>query len=86
MISSSSAGSVSASGLCRATSPPKAVVYSATGRDVEVVVVDGKEVVSRGELATMNEEAVWREAERRGHEVVARAGLTEKVKGRWPVM
>jgi cytosine/adenosine deaminase-related metal-dependent hydrolase len=66
--------------------PVSAVVYSATGRDVEIVVVDGKEVVSRGELATMDEEAVWREAERRGHEVVARAGLTEKVKGRWPVM
>lgn len=63
-----------------------AVVYGVTGRDVECVVVDGKEVVKGGKLVTMDEEEVWREAERRGREVVERAGLTEKVKGRWPVL
>jgi cytosine/adenosine deaminase-related metal-dependent hydrolase len=66
-------------------SPVGAVVYSVTGRDVEMVVVDGRMVVSERKLLTMDEEEVWREAERRGHEVVARAGLTEKVKGRWPI-
>ena len=66
-------------------SPVSAVVYSVTGRDVELVVVDGKEVVKGGKLTTMNEEEVWREAEKRGHDVVARAGLTQKVKGRWPI-
>jgi cytosine/adenosine deaminase-related metal-dependent hydrolase len=63
-----------------------AVVYSVTGRDVELVVVDGKEVVKGGVLVTMDKETVWREAEKRGHDVVERAGLTKKVKGRWPIV
>lgn len=62
-----------------------AVVYSVAGRDVEMVVVDGKEVIKGGKLLTMDEEEVWREAERRGHEVVKRAGLAENVEGRWPI-
>ncbi|KAH6701963.1 atrazine chlorohydrolase/guanine deaminase [Leptodontidium sp. MPI-SDFR-AT-0119] len=66
-------------------SPVSAVVYSVTGRDVECVVVDGKVVVQGGKLMTMDEEEVWREAERRSKEIVERAGLTEKVKGRWPL-
>ena len=49
-----------------------------------MVVVDGKEIVKDGKLQTMNEEEVWMEAEMRSHEIVKRAGLTEKVKGRWP--
>ncbi|WPG98720.1 Hypothetical protein R9X50_00151400 [Acrodontium crateriforme] len=66
--------------------PVSAVVYSATGRDVEHVVVDGKLVVENGKLLTMDEEAVWQEAERRSKEVVARAGLTNEVGPRWPVV
>lgn len=65
-------------------SPVSAIVYSVTGRDVEMVVVDGKVVVEGGKLTTMDEEAVWKEAEWRAKEIVKRAGLTEKVKGRWP--
>lgn len=67
-------------------SPVSAVVYSATGRDVEMVVVDGKIVVSGGTLTTMDEEAIWKEAARRAKDIVARAGLTEKVKARWPTL
>lgn len=67
-------------------SPVSAVVYTANGGDVSVVVIDGKVVVERGSLLTMNEEEVWQEADRRGHEVVQRAGLKEKVKPRWPVL
>jgi cytosine/adenosine deaminase-related metal-dependent hydrolase len=66
-------------------SPVSAVVYSVTGRDVDVVVVDGKVVVQGGKLMTMDEEEVWKEAEWRSKEIVGRAGLTEKVKGRWPL-
>ena len=66
--------------------PVSAVVYSATGRDVEMVLVDGKEVVKNGRLLTMDEQAIWREAERRSKEVVARAGLTKAVGARWPVL
>ncbi|OJJ50728.1 hypothetical protein ASPZODRAFT_55226 [Penicilliopsis zonata CBS 506.65] len=63
-----------------------AVVYTATGRDVDVVVVDGQMVVEKGQLLTMNEQEIVQEAQRRSREVVARAGLTEKVKGRWKVV
>lgn len=62
-----------------------AVVYSVTGKDFEMVVVNGKEVVTDGKLQTMDEEEVWKEAEKRSHDIVRRAGLTEKVKGRWPL-
>jgi cytosine/adenosine deaminase-related metal-dependent hydrolase len=63
-----------------------AVVYSASGGDVSLTVVDGKVLVEGGKLMTMDEEEVWREADRRGHEVVERAGLTKKVQPRWPVV
>jgi cytosine/adenosine deaminase-related metal-dependent hydrolase len=64
--------------------PVSAVVYTATGRDVGVVVVDGKMVVKGGQLLTMNENEIVEEAKRRSREVVQRAALTEKVNGRWP--
>ncbi|KAI9730723.1 MAG: hypothetical protein M1834_005692 [Cirrosporium novae-zelandiae] len=66
-------------------SPVSAIVYTATGRDVELVVVDGKVVVENGRLATMNEEEIWKEADIRAHGVVEKAGLRSKVEGRWPV-
>lgn len=66
-------------------SPVSAVVYSVTGKDVHLVVVDGKEVVKGGNLQTMNEEEVWMDAEKRSHEIAKRAGLTERVKGPWPL-
>lgn len=67
-------------------SPVSAVVYAATGNDVSLTVVDGRVVVEKGGLVTMDEEEVWREADRRGHEVVERAGLAEKVRARWPTV
>jgi cytosine/adenosine deaminase-related metal-dependent hydrolase len=67
-------------------SPVSAVVYSASGGDVSLTVVDGKIVVEKGVLVTMNEEEVWQEANKRGHEIVERAGLTKKIQPRWPVV
>lgn len=67
-------------------SPVSAVVYSATGRDVEMTVVDGKIVVRGGKLLTMNEEEVMLEGMRRSKEVVERAGLTSQVVSRWPTI
>ena len=62
-----------------------AVVYTATGRDVDVVVVAGKMLVERGELLTMDEKTIVDEAKQHSREVVERAGLTAQMKGRWPV-
>ncbi|KAK4956139.1 hypothetical protein LTR28_005919 [Elasticomyces elasticus] len=66
-------------------SPVSAVVYTATGRDVEMVVVDGVPVVEHGKLLTMDEEQVWTEAAAKARQVVERAGLGGKVRARWPV-
>lgn len=66
-------------------SPVSAVVYSACGSDVDLVVVDGKVLVRCGELLTMDEGEIVKEAQKRSKEVVARAGLAEAVKGRWPI-
>ncbi|KAF7186793.1 hypothetical protein HII31_11890 [Pseudocercospora fuligena] len=66
--------------------PVSAVVYSATGRDVEKVVVNEKEVVINGRLLTMNEVEVWQEADRRSKEIVKRARLQSAVGARWPVL
>jgi cytosine/adenosine deaminase-related metal-dependent hydrolase len=67
-------------------SPVSALVYSASGGDVSLTVVDGKILVEKGKLLTMDEEEVWREAEKRGREIVERAGLTKKVQAKWPVL
>lgn len=66
-------------------SPVSAIVYTATGRDVEMVVVDGKVVVADGSLTTMDEEEIWKDAQVRAKQIVQRAGLQERVKPRWPV-
>jgi cytosine/adenosine deaminase-related metal-dependent hydrolase len=66
--------------------PVSAIVYSATGGDVKLVVVDGQVVVEDGELKTMDEEEIWQEGKKRGHEIAARAELADKVKGRWPLI
>ncbi|GIK07712.1 hypothetical protein Aspvir_003379 [Aspergillus viridinutans] len=65
--------------------PISAVVYTATGRDVDFVVVDGRMLVRNGELLTMDEAEIVREAQQRSREVVARAGLTGRVQAGWPV-
>ncbi|KAF2839995.1 atrazine chlorohydrolase/guanine deaminase [Patellaria atrata CBS 101060] len=62
-----------------------AVVYTAQARDVEMVVCDGKEVVRKGKVVGIDEDSVWREAERRGLEIVKRSGLKGKVEGKWPI-
>ncbi|KAK3044636.1 hypothetical protein LTS18_000752 [Coniosporium uncinatum] len=66
-------------------SPVSAVVFAATGSDVDLVVVDGKAVVEKGKLMTMDEQEIIAEAQRRSKEVVERAGLNGVVKGRWPL-
>jgi len=67
-------------------SPVSAVVYSATGGDVSTVVVNGKMVIEKRKLLTMDEEEIWKEGDKRGHEVTQHAGLTEKLKPRGPVL
>lgn len=61
--------------------PVSAVVYIATGNDVETVVVNGKVLVQNGELLTMNEKEIIRKAQIHGEEVRERTGIPTG--GRW---
>ncbi|KAI9825603.1 MAG: hypothetical protein M1819_000499 [Sarea resinae] len=63
-----------------------AVVYTATGRDVDIVVIDGKMVVKGGQLLTLNEADIVTEAKWRSNNILQRAGLREKIKDRWPTV
>jgi 5-methylthioadenosine/S-adenosylhomocysteine deaminase len=56
------------------TDPASLVVYSATGRDVVHVFVDGSPVVLDGKVSTMDEGRVLREAEKRLEAVLRKAG------------
>ncbi|KAK6507407.1 hypothetical protein TWF481_005840 [Arthrobotrys musiformis] len=66
--------------------PISTIVYTATGRDVEMVVVDGKVLVKDGKLTTMDEEDIMIKAKKHAREIVERAGLKQTIKGRWPVL
>ncbi|KAE8389072.1 hypothetical protein ETB97_009345 [Aspergillus alliaceus] len=65
--------------------PVSNVVYSATGRDVSVVVVDGQLVVDRGKLLTMDEEAIIEAAKQKSCSILERADLMDQIRSIWPV-
>jgi 5-methylthioadenosine/S-adenosylhomocysteine deaminase len=56
------------------------LVWSADGRGVHTVVVDGNVVVEDGHMTTIDEDALWREAQQRGEAIVARSGLPDRAK------
>ncbi|KAK6346923.1 hypothetical protein TWF696_007023 [Orbilia brochopaga] len=66
--------------------PVATIVYTATGRDVELVVVDGKVLVKDGRLTTMNEDEVREKADKHARDIVERTGLKPVIKGRWPIL
>jgi len=56
------------------------LVWSADGRGVHTVVVDGAVVVEDGRMTTVDEEALYAEAQRMGEAITARSGLPDKAK------
>lgn len=56
------------------------LVWSADGRGVHTVLVDGKVVVEDGHCTTIDEERMWAEAQRMGESITARSGLPDKAK------
>jgi len=60
------------------------LVWSADGRGVHTVLVDGKVVVENGRCVTLDEERLWAEAQRMGEAITARSGLPDKAK--YPVL
>jgi cytosine/adenosine deaminase-related metal-dependent hydrolase len=60
------------------------LVWSADGRGVDTVLVDGRVVVENGHLTTVDEERMWAEAQVAGEAITARSGLPDKAK--WPIV
>jgi 5-methylthioadenosine/S-adenosylhomocysteine deaminase len=56
------------------------LVWSADGRGVDTVMVDGKVVVEHGHCITIDEERLWAQAQRMGESITARSGLPDKAK------
>jgi cytosine/adenosine deaminase-related metal-dependent hydrolase len=59
------------------------LVWSADGRSVHTVFVDGARVVDAGRMTTIDEAALYAAAQRAGEAIVLRSGLPDKAK--WPV-
>jgi 5-methylthioadenosine/S-adenosylhomocysteine deaminase len=56
------------------------LVWSADGRGVHTVVVDGQVVVEDGHCTTIDEAKLWADAQRMGESITARSGLPDKAK------
>ncbi len=60
------------------------LVWSADGRGVHTVYVDGERVVDAGRMTTLDEGALYRECQAAGEAITARSGLPDKAK--FPVL
>ena len=56
------------------------LVWSADGRGVHTVLVDGKIVVEGGHCTTIDEDELWAKSQRMGESITARSGLPDKAK------
>ena len=56
------------------------LVWSADGRGVHTVLVDGVVVVEDGHCVTLDEDRLWRQAQTMGEAITARSGLPDKAK------
>lgn len=60
------------------------LVWSADGRGVHTVFVDGVKVVEAGQMTTIDEGTFYDRCQRAGEAITARSGLPDKAK--WPVL
>jgi 5-methylthioadenosine/S-adenosylhomocysteine deaminase len=65
--------------------PVANLVYSATGRSVDTVIVDGRVLVEGGRALTLDESAIIEEARRRAPGILAKTKLAALVAPKWPV-
>ena len=56
------------------------LVWSADGRGVHTVVVDGVVVVEDGHCTTIDEAKLWADSQGMGEAITARSGLPDKAK------
>lgn len=60
------------------------LVYCARG-GASTVVIDGRVVMERGTVKTIDERAALEEGQRRGEAIAERSGLWEKIRPKWPM-
>ena len=60
------------------------LVWSADGRGVHTVLVDGKIVVEAGRMLTVDEDKLWADAQQAGEAITVRSGLPDKSK--YPIL
>ncbi|HLF48865.1 MAG TPA: amidohydrolase, partial [Methylomirabilota bacterium] len=65
--------------------PVANLVYSATGRSVDTVIVDGRVLVEGGRALALDESAIIEEARRRAPGILAKTKLAALVAPKWPV-
>ncbi|OGL11029.1 MAG: hypothetical protein A3F92_05280 [Candidatus Rokubacteria bacterium RIFCSPLOWO2_12_FULL_71_22] len=65
--------------------PVANLVYSATGKSVDTVIVDGRVLVEGGRALTLDEGAIIEEARRRAPGILAKTKLGDLVAPKWPV-
>lgn len=56
------------------------LVWSADGRGVHTVYVDGRKVVEAGRMTTIDEDRMWAACQAAGESITARSGLPDKAK------
>ena len=61
------------------------LVHAADGSSIDTVIVDGKVLVERGVVKTLDEGALLREALPAARRIAERAGVLHHGKPRWPV-
>jgi cytosine/adenosine deaminase-related metal-dependent hydrolase len=59
------------------------LVYSADGKSVDTVLIDGKIVMEKGKIKTLDESEVYERAQQAGNEIIKRSGLP--LKTRWKI-
>ena len=70
--------------LTPAPNPLSALVCAGTGKDVHMVVIDGKVVVQDGQVLTLDQGRILAEARERAARLYRRAGI--EIRPRWPVV
>jgi len=66
--------------------PVANLVYSATGKSVDTVIVDGRVLVAGGRALTLDEPAILAAAQELVPRILARTGLGARAAPRWPVL
>ena len=65
--------------------PVANLVYSATGKSVDTVIVGGRVLVESGRALTLDEDAIIEAARRRAPGILEKTGLRQRVAPKWPV-